>query len=343
MIERIRVGIVGAGENTRVRHIPGLQAIDGVEIIGVCNRTLESSKRVVEEFGIPRTYERWDELVADAELDAVVIGTWPNMHCLLTLAALESGKHVLCEARMSRNASEAHEMLRAARARPHLVAQIVPSPMTLGVDATVRRLLAERYLGDLLAINVRDSGPFLDRDAALHWRQDTDLSGYNVMTLGIWYEAVMRWVGEATRVTAMTEVFIKTRNAADGLLRSVRVPEHLDVTAKMACGAQAHFQVSAVAGLTGAPEVFVSGSEGTLHFSEDQLHGGRRGDSRLTEIDIPANEKGGWRVEQEFVNAIRGLEPVQLTTFTDGVKYMEFTEAVARSASTGKAVDLPLR
>ena len=47
-------------------------------------------------------------------------------------------------------------------------------------------------------------------------------------------------------------------------------------------------------------------------------------------------------MEEEFVNAIRGKEKVTLTTFEDGAKYMEFTEALARSAQTGKAVHLPL-
>ena len=73
-----------------------------------------------------------------------------------------------------------------------------------------------------------------------------------------------------------------------------------------------------------------------------QLFGGRRGDSALMEIPVPVQKQQSWRVEEEFVNAIRGLEPVQLTTFEDGVAYMEFTEAVTRSARTGRAVHLPL-
>ena len=46
----IKVGIIGAGNNTRVRHIPGLQAIDGVEIVSVCNRSRESSQRAADQF-----------------------------------------------------------------------------------------------------------------------------------------------------------------------------------------------------------------------------------------------------------------------------------------------------
>lgn len=340
--EVIRVGIIGAGENTRLRHIPGLKAITGVEIVSVCNRTIESANRVALESGIAKTYANWRDLIADPGVNAIVIGTWPYMHCRATLTALAAEKHVLCEARMAMSAREAHAMCDAARAKPHLVAQIVPSPMTLRVDRTVKRLIAEGFVGEVLAIEVRAGGAFLDEQSPLHWRQNFDLSGFNTMSLGIWYEAIMRWVGHCARVSAMGKTFVTMRKDSAGVLRSVRVPEHLDVTADMECGAQAHFMISNVAGLAGPPEIFVFGSKGTLRYSEDRLYGGRRGDKALQEVTIPPDEQGRWRVEEEFVNAIRGKEIITHTTFEDGVKYMEFTEAAIRSMATGKAVSLPL-
>ena len=335
------IGIVGAGGNTRARHIPGLQAIEGVEIVSVCNRSRASSERVAQKFGIPTVYDRWWELVDAPDTDAILIGTWPYLHCPVTLAALGAGKHVLCEARMAMNAPEAHAMLDAARAKPHLVAQVVPAPHTLHVDTTIARCLAEGYVGEVLAVEVRDGGAFLDHEAPLQWRQDIDRSGLNVMSLGIWYEAVMRWVGEATRVMAMGKVYVRMRRAETGTMRAVHIPEHLDVVADMACGAQAHFRHSKVAGLAGPREAWIFGSEGTLCLS-DKLYGGRRGDETLAEIPIPPEEAGGWRVEAEFINAIRGQETVTHTPFAVGVKYMEFTEAVARSIASGKAIPLPL-
>jgi len=342
-METIRIGVVGAGANTVARHIPGLRAIEGVEIVGVCNRSRESSERAAQQLGIPMVYDNWQELVVAPDNDAVVIGTWPYMHCRVTLAALAAGKHVLCEARMARDAQEARAMRDAAQERPRMVAQVVPSPFTLGVDATVRRLIAEGYLGDILAVEVRDGSAFIDRDAPLHWRQDFDLSGFNIMALGIWYEALMRWIGEATRVLALGKTFTRMRRDASGTMRAVRVPEHLDVLADMACGAQAHIRMSSVTGLAGASEIWLFGSVGTLRFAEGRLSGGRRGDATLAEIAIPPHEAGAWRVEEEFINAIRGRESVTHTTFEDGVKYMEFTEAIARSMAAGAAVVLPLR
>ncbi|MCZ6679806.1 MAG: Gfo/Idh/MocA family oxidoreductase [Candidatus Poribacteria bacterium] len=340
--ETIQVGVIGAGANTTSRHIPGLQAIEGVEVVSLCNRSRESSERVAQQFGIPTIYENWQELVAAEDTNAIVIGTWPYMHCRVTLAALEANKHVMCEARMAMNAQEAHAMRAAARAKSHLVAQIVPSPFTLRVDNTVKRLIAGGYLGDVLAIEVRAGGEFLDLDGPLHWRQDFNLSGLNIMTMGIWYEALLRWVGEATRVMAMGKTFVRMRKDADGIMRAVRIPEHIDIIADMACGAQAHYQISSVAGLTGGPEGLLFGSNGTLRFSGNKLYGGQRDDTELKEIDIPPEEEGGWRVEEEFASAIRGQEVITHTSFEDGVKYMEFTEAVTRSKAMGQAIALPL-
>lgn len=339
-METIRVGVVGAGANTVAQHIPNLRAIEGVEIVSVCNRTRESSERVARQFGIPKIYENWRELVDAPDTNTIVIGTWPYMHCRVTLAALEANKHVMTEARMAMNLREARQMLEASRARPHLVTQIVPSPFTLKVDNTIKRLIAEGYLGEILAIEVRAGGTFIDRESPLHWRQDFDLSGFNTMTLGIWYEAVLRWVGEAKRVTAMGKTFVPVRKDAEGYLRAVRIPDHLEVIAEMVCGAVAHFQISAVTGLAGGPEVWLFGSEGTLRFADGRLYGGRRGDTSLSEIPIPPEEEGKWRVEEEFVNAIRGKEKIRLTTFEDGVKYMEFTEAAIRSMAEGRAIPI---
>ena len=61
---------------------------------------------------------------------------------------------------------------------------------------------------------------------------------------------------------------------------------------------------------------------------------------RSREIAIPAEQRIGWRVEEEFVNAIRGTEKITRTNFEDGVRYMEFTDAVTKSAASGQAVEV---
>jgi predicted dehydrogenase len=222
--QTIRIGFVGAGNNTRKHHIPKLHAQPGVELVAVANRTKESGERVAREFGISRVYEDWRELVRAGDVDAVCIGTWPYMHYAITKAAIEAGKHVLCEARMAMNATEGRRMLEAARRAPHLVTQLVPAPHTLEVDATIEKLLAEGYAGEVLAAEIQAAqGQFVEPEAPLHWRQDVSLSGLNILTMGIWYEAMMRWLGVARRVTAMTKVAVPRRRDAGGAWHEVRV------------------------------------------------------------------------------------------------------------------------
>jgi predicted dehydrogenase len=338
----INVAVFGAGANTRSRHIPGLRAQERVNVVGVCNRSRASSENAAKELNIGKVYGTYRELVADGDVDAVMIGTWPYMHAPVTIAALNAGKHVLCEARMAMDAAEAHAMLAASRANPQLVAQIVPSPFTFRVDKTIQRLIAAGTLGEILVVELRGGGGFIDRQAPLSWRQNMDYSGLNIMGMGIWYEALMRWTGHAVGVTAVAKTFQKMRKDEAGVMRAIRVPDHVDILADLACGAQLHMQFSAVTGLAGPTEIFVFGSEATLKLSGDKLFMGRRSDTELKEVAVRPEDQGKWRVEEEFINAIRGIEPVTHTTFEDGVKYMEFTEAVSRSARTGSRVTLPL-
>ncbi len=113
---------------------------------------------------------------------------------------------------------------------------------------------------------------------------------------------------------------------------------------EMASGPVVRMRLSTVTGLAAADGVWFFGTEGTLHLDAPTmtLRGGRRGDGSLSEVQIPADQQGDWRAEEEFINAIRGVEPVTHTNFEDGVRYMEFMDAVTISSQTGRAVNLPL-
>src|ERR1700689_2068697 len=81
MTERtLRIGLIGAGGNMRLRPIPGLRGGPHVEIVAVCNRRSASTRAIAQEFGIPRTNTRWQDMIADPGIDAIVIGTWPYLH-----------------------------------------------------------------------------------------------------------------------------------------------------------------------------------------------------------------------------------------------------------------------
>ncbi len=349
----LRIGLIGAGANTRARHIPGFRALPEVEIVAVCNRRPDSTRQVAREFHIDRTFDNWQELVQCADVDAVVIGTWPYLHAPITLAALEAGKHVLTEARMAMNAAEARAMVEAARRKPNLVVQIVPSPYGLEGDALIRQRISQGYLGQLREVSVvHRTAALADPTAPLHWRQDAALSGFNMLTLGIFHETLTRWVPQPTRVLAQVQAFIPTRiDPYSGVRRSVGTPDSVQVLTELPAGARAIYQFSGVTPYGQEASITLFGDAGVLRY--DLLTGRIFGCSRtqagqpgslgeLSEIPIPEELRGGWRCEAEFVEAIRTGSPIRFTSFADGLAYMEFTEAVARSAELGTAIPLPL-
>jgi predicted dehydrogenase len=341
----LRIGIVGLGGNTKLRHVPGLLACEGVTLGAVCNRRPESTAAVAKEFNIPRTYEHWQDLVADSNLDAVMIGTWPYLHCPISVAALDAGKHVLCEARMAMNAAEAREMLAARDRNPKLIAQLVPSPLGLKVGRVVKELLAEGFLGRLReAVVIATNDGLADERAPLHWRQVAELSGVNMLQLGIIHETVARWLPPVTRLMAQARACTTHRpDAETSLMRAVGTPDSVQVLATLADGAAAIYHVSGVTRFGPGAQVHLYGSEGTLRIEltpTERIFGARRGEQALDEIAVPENKAGGWRVEADFVASIRDGRPVEFTDFTSGVQYMEFTEAVARSAASGEAIEL---
>ena len=342
--EDIRVGLIGAGGNVRNRHIPGFRKVKGVEIVGVVNRSLESSQRVADQFDIPRVYNTWQELLDDEAINAVCIGTWPYMHRTLTLAALGRGKHVLTEARMASTAQEARDMLAASRNRSDLVCQLTPTSTTYRIDNVLKRLIGDGFLGELLSVEVQAlQNRFADRGGELHWRHDWELSGYNTLNIGAAYESMMRWVGRGNRVMAMAKIHVPYRRKASGALTSVSIPDHVNILYELANGAQVHMRMSATTGLSTGNQIWFYGTEGTIHVDQQQkIFAGRRGDKQLSEVPNPPEGQAYYRVEEEFTNAIRGTEEITMVPFETGVHYMEWTEAVIRSAQTGQAIYLPL-
>lgn len=338
----LRIGIVGAGANTRLRHLPGFQRLAGVEVVAVCNRTRASAEKVASEFRIGEVYDDWKELVHSPSVDAVCIGTWPYLHGPVTLEALAAGKHVLTEARMAVDLAEARRMHEAA-GRSDRVAMVVPAPMFLESEAVVLEMVADGFFGDVLEIHVRGLGGGYDPQAPIHWRQRRELSGLNTMALGILNETVRRYAGDERAVLAHGRIFTRERpDPQTGAPRVVDVPESLGVVAEMQSGATAVYHLSSVARLGGGPILEVHGTRGAFRLEGEEAWVAGPGEAQFRRLEIPPERQGGWQVEEDFAAAILRGRPVTRTSFADGVKYMAFTEAVDRSLRQGRRVELPL-
>jgi predicted dehydrogenase len=235
-------------------------------------------------------------------------------------------------------------MLAASQRHPELVCQLVPSSGTYRIDRALQRLLGEGFVGDLLSVEVEMlQRTFANFAGELDWRHDPELSGINVLNVGGTYESAMRWLGPGNRVVAKTRVHVPTRRDEQGRQRPATIPDHVEVLYELGLGAPVRMKFSETTGLSAGNQIWIFGSEGTIYVDNEQrIFVGRRGDQALAELPNPREQQAAHRVEEEFINAIRGREPVAMNTFEIGVRYMEWTEAIHRSAASGATIELPL-
>ena len=118
MSDKIKVGIIGCGGIANGKHLPALSHQKSrVDIIAFCDLILERAEKAAKEYGTPdaKVYTDYKELLKDERIDVVHVLT-PNVaHCELTVAALEAGKHVMCEKPMAATPADAKKMLDAQK------------------------------------------------------------------------------------------------------------------------------------------------------------------------------------------------------------------------------------
>jgi len=105
------VSIIGLGFGRA--HIPAFQA-HGCEVVAVSQRDEKAARAVADKYGVPRVFSRWQDLIAQAKPEIVVIATPPVLHHEIALAAFAAGCHVLCEKPLAMNTAECRSMIEAA-------------------------------------------------------------------------------------------------------------------------------------------------------------------------------------------------------------------------------------
>lgn len=108
---RIRVAMLGAGGFARSAHLPNLQSLnDRFALQAVVTRTGHSASAVAKQFGAAYASTDYEEILADSEVDAVIIATRHHLHGAMALAALQAGKHVLVEKPLALTGKELHAL-----------------------------------------------------------------------------------------------------------------------------------------------------------------------------------------------------------------------------------------
>ena len=172
-MKKIRIGVVGCGGIANGKHLPAEKRNPASELVAFCDIIEERAVKAQKEFGAEGSavYADYKEMLKDKSIDAVLVLTPNCSHCEITVAALEAGKHVLCEKPMAMNYAEAKKML-AARDKSGKVLTIGYQNRFRPDSLYLKKLADKGYFGDVYyaeAIAIRRRavptwGVFIDQE-----------------------------------------------------------------------------------------------------------------------------------------------------------------------------------
>lgn len=274
--------------------MPAIQHADGFAVAAVCSGSLTNAQAAAEVFNAGCATDDFDELLGSDGVDVVVIATPPALHRPMTLAALEAGKHVICEKPMALTVAEAEEMA-AVAAAAGTVSVIDHEQRYLPSNRQFHRLVADGYLGELRYLDVRVCLP-LTTDASLpfaslSWRDD--VAGGGGLLSGIfshYIDLMCLSFGDVASVAGFLSTAVTSKPFPVGSGQEGHGPVTTDdcVAASGVLENGAPFSLSGSWSIHHGVSLRVGayGSEGTLMMSgPDRLLGARAGEAEVSPIE----------------------------------------------------------
>ena len=334
-----QVGIIGAGLQGG-RRAPVLRRFPETRLAMIASRTMDSAKKLASSMGGCDTTTRWQDVVERVDIDIVMVCTPPNMHATMSIAAMEHGKHVLCEKPLTRTTEDAEKMIAAARAngvtlkcgfnhRHH------PSIIK------AREWVDANQIGELNFIRCRygiGGRPGYEKE----WRADPDVvGGGQLMEQGIHGIDLFRWfLGDFAEATGFISTrYWKTEPLEDngfalfctekGQVASLHssLTQWKNVFSLELFGQDGYIIVDGLGGGYGTEKVTL-GKNAFFEPFRDETTEFRGGDSSWYEE---------WK---EFMTAIKERrEP--LGNGNDGLEALKLVNAIYKSAREGYTVKLP--
>ena len=114
MDRQVRVGMVGTSLWADTMHLPALKSHPQAEIVAICGRNQERTAEIAQKYNIPKIFTDYETLIRQSGAEALIVATPDDLHYPVTIAALESGLHVLCEKPLALHANQALEMYEKA-------------------------------------------------------------------------------------------------------------------------------------------------------------------------------------------------------------------------------------
>ncbi|MGQ0649165.1 MAG: Gfo/Idh/MocA family protein [Gemmatimonadaceae bacterium] len=367
---KVRVGVLGAGAWARLAHVPGYLRDSRCEVVAICDPQLAMAESVAVEFGIPNVAGDHREILRRDDIDLIDVCTPSATHFELSWAALQAGKHVLCEKPVAydfRDTARAAALARSRGLKTKLGFTFRYAPAMRYMKA----LIDDGFIGTPFIFNGYEQNsqwldplnPLrqVDPDADQSTIQVSSLEGYGapIIDIGMWA------VGSPYReVVGTMRNFIPERMVrATGRMMRMNIDDGDIFIGEFANGALGSVQTSFVTvGNYPGIEARVYGSEGALicrlveEFGVcESLKAATPDDVEFREIDVPATHypPGGhkgesWRtlfyanLISSFIGEIQSPEGANAGDFMDGARVQEVINAVERSFRERRWVRLPL-
>ena len=263
---------------------PRLRALAG--------RNLEAAGQTAERFEWESVTPRWQDLLGRDDVDLIDVCTPGDTHAEIAIAALEAGKHVLCEKPLANTVEEAERMAKAAAAAAEssgVRAMVGFTYRRAPAVAYARRLVAEGRIGTIRHVRAQYLQDWLsDADAPLTWRLDKNKAGSGALgDIGAHIVDMAQFVAgdEIVRVNGMLETFVDTRpvegvasgiggvGSADTERGPVTVDDAAAFLARFGSGAFGTFEATRYAsGRRNALRLEINGTKGSLAFDFEDMN-----------------------------------------------------------------------
>ena len=353
-----RIGVIGVGFGAQV-YVPGLRS-EGWEVAAICSRSREKVEKIAGAAGIAAVHTDPLELIRRDDLAAVAITSPPASHHELSIAALEAGKHVLCEKPFALNARQAAEMCAAAQ-RNGTTAMIGHEFRYAPQRAYIKELLADGYIGKFQLCTVE---LFLDRYVSaqprpLTWNAYGSEGGGVLGALGSHYiDGLRHWFGDITSVSGrLAALRPDVVDTATGRIVKSETDDTFLFTLLFRNGGMATMSASFAATPARGAKLVVMGDNGTLIAEQTGPNPMEKGTvmasrdgSSLRELETPAKYTPLTDDRDHRLAAFRLLVRDFTTgvdertspapNFTDGLRCQQVLDAVRESSASGRTVEL---
>jgi predicted dehydrogenase len=337
-----RIGIIGTGWGARVQ-VPRFREA-GLEVVGIAGSNEEKTREVARKLDVPAATGDWREIIRSREVELVSIVTPPSEHAEMAIAALEAGKHVLCEKPTAIHSAEAERMLDAAKARPHQLSLIDHELRFL--PSWIEGKLRVQEIGPVRHVEVRYSSPSrADRDRPWNWWSEEAKGGGVLGAIGSHaFDSLRYLAGEIVAVRAMLNTFVTERPHEDDW-RRVTSDDYAAAFVRFEHGALGSMVMSVVSAVD-EPTVFtIHGELGGIRLTGSSLELASIGGEWTTIMeesspgagDSPGGAfgTGTYHLGRALVLALDEGDTDALAaaaTFEDGLRQQRCLDAARRSA-----------